>query len=243
MTDRIGDDYQKRTKYHRSRMPGGTELTTPAPPFKTYKNVLRMELPEPQTEGGPGLWNIVAARRSERDFDVTRSIGMEKLSTLLWAVQGITARIGRFPLRACPSAGALYPVETYLAVGKIEGLKPGAYHLDILNWDLEQLHQGDIRPQLARAALGQAIVAEAAATAVFSSIVARSKWKYGERGYRYMYLDAGHIGQNLALAAKALDMGSCAIGAFFDDEVNAVFGLDGEHETAIYMTCFGPVMR
>ncbi|MDP8256088.1 MAG: SagB/ThcOx family dehydrogenase [Candidatus Alcyoniella australis] len=241
MTHKIGDDYQKLTKYHRDRMSGGPDWTSQAPPFKLYKSVPHVKLPPPEQDGGPPLWNVIRSRRSERDFDQERTISAGQVSTVLWAAQGITEHLGSFPLRSVPSAGALYPVETYIALGNVSSIDPGIYHLDLLGWRLERLSRGDPRPALARAALDQEMVLRAAATLVMSTIIDRSKWKYGERAYRYMYLDAGHIGQNVALAAKALGMGSCAVGAFFDDEVDAVFGLDGEQETAIYLTCFGPI--
>jgi SagB-type dehydrogenase family enzyme len=92
---------------------------------------------------------------------------------------------------------------------------------------------------LCSAALGQTMVRECAAVFIWTAVVARSKWKYRERAYRYIYLDAGHIGQNLYLAAVALGLGCCTIGAFFDDEVNEVLNIDGTEETAVYMGIVG----
>ena len=141
--------------------------------------------------------------------------------------------------RTAPSAGGLYPVETYLSVRSVEGLESGMYHFRPLNADLEFLKRGDYARALANAALGQGMVADAQVTFIWSAVLERSKWKYRERAYRYIYIDAGHIGQNLYLAAEALGLGSCTIGAFFDEDVNSLIGVDGINETVIYLGCVG----
>ncbi len=92
---------------------------------------------------------------------------------------------------------------------------------------------------MASAALGQEMVADAQVIFVWSAVLERGKWKYRERAYRYIYIDAGHIGQNLYLAAEALGLGACTIGAFFDDDVNRLIGLDGTEEPVIYVGCVG----
>jgi len=105
--------------------------------------------------------------------------------------------------------------------------------------DLEFLKKGDHSTELAGAALGQAMVAKAQVTFIWSAMVERSKWKYRQRAYRYIYLDAGHIVENLYLAAEALGLGVCAIGALFDDQVNSLIGIDGVEESVIYMASVG----
>jgi SagB-type dehydrogenase family enzyme len=147
--------------------------------------------------------------------------------------------IGGHAFRAAPSAGALYPIETYVSVQMIEGLEPGLFHYGVREHELEQLRAGDFREAIAEAALDQAFLAEAAVVFAWTAVFGRSKWKYGERAYRYIYLDAGHIAQNLALAAVALGLGSCQVAALYDDEVNAVLGLDGKEESIVYMTAVG----
>jgi len=101
------------------------------------------------------------------------------------------------------------------------------------------LQERDVTPALCKAALDQTMVMESAVVFIWTAVVARSKWKYGERAYRYIYMDAGHIGQNLYLAAVALGLGCCTIGAFFDDEVNEILNVDGTEETAVYMGIAG----
>jgi SagB-type dehydrogenase family enzyme len=164
---------------------------------------------------------------------------MQDLAQLLFSTQGVTGKVSGYLLRTAPSAGALYPIETYLAVNRVASLKAGLYHFNIVKNALELLQDSDVSPALCKAALGQTMVMESAVVFIWTAVVARSKWKYGERAYRYIYMDAGHIGQNLYLAAVALGLGCCTIGAFFDDEVNEILNVDGTEETAVYMGVAG----
>lgn len=179
-------------------------------------------------------------RRSRREF--TRNpISLPHLSQLLAVTQGITHTAFGHPFRACPSAGALYPIETYVVANHVDELPPGLYHYYVPSHSLEVLLEGSFGNDLAQAALGQGMVRTASAVFVWTAVVRRSKWKYGERGYRYIYLDAGHIGQNLYLAATALGLGCCTIGALFDEEVNRLIGVDGTEETVVYMGAVGKI--
>ncbi|HSW36357.1 MAG TPA: SagB/ThcOx family dehydrogenase, partial [Candidatus Limnocylindrales bacterium] len=161
------------------------------------------------------------------------------LSLLLWAAQGITRATEFYQFRTAPSAGGLYPVETYCVINRVKNLKPGVYHYEAPSHTLTLLKTGNFGQQLAEAALGQTMLRQASVVFVWSAVVERAKWKYDQRAYRYIYLDAGHIAQNTALAAVSCKLGSCQIGAFFDDEVNKIIGIDGDAETTIYMTAIG----
>jgi SagB-type dehydrogenase family enzyme len=164
---------------------------------------------------------------------------MGQLAYLLWAATGIGRTEEGYEFRTAPSAGALYPIETYLVANDVQNLEPGLYHYAIRSHELEQLALGNLRQAAAMAALGQAMCAEAPVVFVWTALFGRSKWKYGQRAYRYVYLDAGHIAQNLALTAVSLGLGSCQIGALFDDEANKIIGLDGTAEGVIYMSTVG----
>jgi SagB-type dehydrogenase family enzyme len=161
------------------------------------------------------------------------------LSQLLWAAQGVTKRIRGYEFRTAPSAGALYPVETYLAVHSVEGLDPGIYHLDVQNRILELTKTGDVREAVAKAAGGQSFTTMANIVILWTAVFERATRQYRDRAYRYIYLDAGHIAQNVALACVALGLGSCQIAAFFDDEANALLSVEGSSESVIYMTAVG----
>lgn len=232
-----GDRFQIDTCYHRDREPREPGRVTRRPAlYKRYRGSATFELGEPVTKGGGGLWELIRSRRSIRDY-AHRPLTMQELSQMLWATQGLTS--GSEALRACPSAGGLYPVETYVAVHSVEGLTPGVYHYRVDRHQLEQLTAGDIRKELANAALGQEIARRAAAVFVWSAVFDRCKWRYGQRAYRYIYLDAGHIGAHLALAATALGLASCPVAAFFDEELNSLVGLDGDTESVIYLMTVG----
>lgn len=184
------------------------------------------------------MWDVLRKRRSMRRFqDVP--LPEAELSQLLWAAQGITATLTDWGLRTAPSAGALYPVETYVVVHAVETIEPGVYHYAVEEHALDQLKAGDFRLDVARAALDQEMAYRADVVFVWTALFERSKWKYRQRAYRYVYLDAGHIAQNVALGAVALGLGSCQIAALYDDEANALLGVDGMEESTIYMTVVG----
>jgi SagB-type dehydrogenase family enzyme len=238
--DRIGDEYQNLTRYVRGSLPRHHLDWGSRPSLRKsfYDSLKTVKLPAPATEGGPPVWQVIRSRRSRRSYR-SEPIAMERLSQLLWATQGITREAGDNQYRAAPSAGALYPVETYLIVNNVGGLESGLYHYDSPGAALQFLKAGELGPQAAAAALDQPMAQTAAVVFIWTAIPERGKWKYLERAYRYIYIDAGHIAQNLYLAATALGLGCCAIGAIYDEEANRLVGVDGESETVIYMCAVG----
>lgn len=235
----IGELFQEETKYERNRLPGGyLEWSKKPEPYKSYPDRPRIGLPQPQRQGGAPLWEILCKRRSVRDFR-TGSLTEHHVSQLLWASQGITAEQFGYRLRTVPSAGALYPVETYLVISDVDGIPQGVYHYNVLEHCLEQVKGGDFRGTVARAALDQKIAYDANLVFAWTAVVERCKWKYKQRAYRYIYLDAGHIAQTVALAAVSLGLGSCQIAALYDEEVNDLLGVDGFEESALYLTVVG----
>jgi SagB-type dehydrogenase family enzyme len=239
MTEGIGDRFQGETKYFRGKLAAGYLDWEKKPgPYKIYPQAPKVRLPMPEQGGGMPLWEAVGRRRSVRDFKGS-PLSAKDLSQILWASQGITRVMGEYALRSAPSAGALYPVETYLSVQAVESIDPGIYHYGVREHELELLRAGDFGEAAAGAALDQGFLAEAAVVFAWTAMFARSKWKYKERAYRYVYLDAGHIAQSAALAATALGLGTCQIAALYDDEVNALLGVDGKEESIVYMTAVG----
>jgi SagB-type dehydrogenase family enzyme len=239
MTAGIGDHYQEETKYARGKLGGGfLDWRRRPETYKAYPQAKKIGLERPTERGGRPIWETIKERRSVRDFRNT-PLEQRMLSQILWACQGITRSEMGYGLRAAPSAGALYPVETYLSVQNVAGIEAGIYHYNVREHALELLSQGDFRTPLAEAALDQTFLAEAAVVFAWTAVFARSKWKYRERAYRYVYLDAGHIAQNVALAAVALGLGSCQVAALYDDEVNAILGVDGREESILYLTAVG----
>jgi SagB-type dehydrogenase family enzyme len=237
---RYGDDFQRLSKYHRDSL-GGKDLDWEAKPevYKRYPpEPERFELETPQRDGGMPLYRVLQTRRSERRFRNDNISGSD-LAQILWASQGLSLSTEHHQFRTAPSAGALYPIETYCVINRVSGFKPGVYHYQVLYHCLVLLKEGEFGRDLARAALGQRMVQEAAFNLVWSAVIERSRWKYDQRAYRYIYMDAGHIAENTALAAISAGLGSVQIGAFFDEEVDQVIGVNGESEFAIYMTSVG----
>ncbi|MDQ7823386.1 MAG: SagB/ThcOx family dehydrogenase [Candidatus Eremiobacteraeota bacterium] len=244
MEEKVGDLFQRETVYSPRKMAGGfLDWSSRPESYKIYQGAKTYELPKPQREGGVALHDLLSTRRSIRSFS-SEALSAGDLSYLLWASTGISHGAAGYEFRTAPSAGALYPIETYLAAVNIEGIPPGIYHYRIKEHLLEEIREERSTGQeIAGAALGQEMCAEAPATFVWTAVFFRSKWKYRERAYRYIYMDAGHIAGNLALAAVALDLGSCQIGAFYDDEMNKIIGVDGDGESVIYLSAVGHPSR
>jgi len=244
MSENIGPEFYSNTKYDRDTLPRGKlDLSTKPPQYKTYDSVTRIQLPVPQLEKGPGLWGLLKGRRSVRKF-TGKPISKEQLSQILWATQGITKAFvpaygGTIGLRTAPSAGGLYPIETYLIINNVSDLDPGIYHYSVAERELELIKAGKFGKELGEAALGQSMLARGNVVFIWTAVFERSKWKYRQRAFRYVFLDAGHIGQNLALAAEGLGLGSCQVAAFFDDEVNQLLEIDGENESVLYLSVVG----
>jgi len=237
--DFIGDRFQELTKYSRTRISGGARPGRSPSPFKEYPGAETISLAAKDLPKGL-LWQALQGRRSRRTF-TGEAIAKNTLAHLVFAAQGATAAAGGIVLRTAPSAGALYPVETYLVINRVKGVDPGVYHYNARRAELEAIKRGSYGKELSEAALGQGMAGRAALVFVWTAIADRSKWKYAQRAYRYIYIDAGHICENVYLAAQALGLGCCAMGAFFDEEVNQVLEVDGETETAIYLAAVGPV--
>ena len=237
--DGIGDRFQHETKYEPGRIPRHQLVWETKPDlYKEYPDAPKVELPSFKPPRAMSLDQALKQRKSIREYQ-PKSISKGQLSYLLWASTGIQRIDDGYAFRTVPSAGALYPIETYLIVNNVRTLEAGLYHYSIRNHQLEQIKQGDMRHQIAGAALGQGMCAAGAVVFAWSAVFERCKWKYGQRAYRYIYLDTGHIAENLALAAVSLKLGSCEIGALYDDQVNAIVGIDGINESVICMAVVG----
>lgn len=202
---------------------------TPAyPASKEVKKVI--QLPRPALTGKLSVEAALQKRKSVRAYG-EGPLRLEEVSQLLWAAQGVTRENQR---RTAPSAGALYPMETYLVAGRVQGLEPGIYRYRPDGHSLILLDAGDRREALAKAALGQGCVRNGAISLVLTGVYARSAVKYGDRAKRYVHMEAGHVGQNIYLQAAALELATVMVGAFYDGEVQRVLQLEkGEIPLAI----------
>jgi len=231
--------YVQGTKYHRNRPLMDDLGSIPSPgSFKNYPDEEHIQLPEPDLDESADLWQCLARRRSERST-TPDPLSLGELSKLMWGTQGITARAGMHLLRTAPSAGALYPFETYLYVDKVEEVPKGIYHFNVADFALECIKPGDFNQGFTAASLGQPVVRRAAVVIIWTAMMLRCMTKYRDRAMRYIPMDLGHVCQNVQLAATAMDFGSCPIGAFYDDDFNELLGVDGEEETVLYLITVG----
>ena len=239
MSEHAGEAFQEQSKYRRGKMPrrGLDDSAKPAA-AKLYPNAEIVELTLSKDFPDMTLWEALRSRRSVRRY-ADAAVTRHELSHLLWAAQGVTAKDEGYLFRTAPSAGALYPIETYVVVNNVREIKRGVWHYNVADHRLELVTEGDHRDAVARAALDQKMCADAAAVFVWTAFFERTAWKYDQRAWRYVYLDAGHLAENLALAAVAMSLGSCQIAALYDDEVNALVGADGVDETIVYMSSVG----
>ncbi|HEY9069290.1 MAG TPA: SagB/ThcOx family dehydrogenase [Candidatus Ozemobacteraceae bacterium] len=238
MHEHIGEAFQELTKYRREAMQSRFDPSARPAPFKEYPDKPVVQLPEPAAVKPASLRQTIGRRCSVRAYKPA-PVTIDQLSFLLWASGGPRCRESGILKRTVPSAGGLYPIETYLVVNDVTGLEPGIYHYAVRTHALERIVDGKRGDDLAHAALEQNQCRGAAVVFVWSAVFGRTTWKYGQRGLRYVYLDAGHVSHAVALSAASLGLGTCQLAALFDDEVNALLGLDGHTESVIYMTSVG----
>jgi len=179
-----------------------------------------ISLPVPDTMGKVTVEQALLHRRSARSY-ANEPLTLEDIGQLLWAAQGKT---GKAFGRTAPSAGATYPMELFLVAGRVTGLDSGVYQYQVERHALKPLMIGDLRRELAGAAFGQTCIEQAPASLVLTCDYKRTTRRYGERGFRYVHMEAGHIGQNVALQAVARGLGTVMIGAFNDSGVQRLLG-------------------
>ncbi len=194
----------------------------------------KVPVPKPRYASAISVEQALLKRRSVRQFS-DAPLTLDDLGQLLWAVQGVTDQSG---LRTAPSAGALYPLEVYVLAGNVQGLSIGLYRYRPHEHALLRLAKGDLRLALGRAALDQTAITQAPAILVMCAVYARVTGKYGQRGVRYVHMEAGHAAQNVYLQAGALPVGTVAIGAFDDARVAETLTL-GPQEQPLYLLPIG----
>ncbi|HOJ39983.1 MAG TPA: SagB/ThcOx family dehydrogenase [bacterium] len=183
-----------------------------------------IRLPAPRCHNKICLIDLLARRRSVRTYS-QQPLSLQEVSNLLWACDGQTVSWGG---RTAPSAGATYPLNIYLVAGNVEQLSPAFYAYNIQEHSLKLLLSSDLRNNLARAAYGQSMLKEAPATIVITASPERTTTRYGQRGWRYIFMESGHCGQNIHLLAVDLDLATVMVGAFDDHQVQACLQLSEE---------------
>ncbi|MBN2256805.1 MAG: SagB/ThcOx family dehydrogenase [Anaerolineaceae bacterium] len=236
-------EYLEKSKYQ-FLSPSGQQRGEPQPALEVPcdPRLQRIPLPKPSEIklADITLRKAVEKRISHRDY-ARQSLTVEEFAYLLWMTQGVRfVKEGKLTNRNVPSAGARHALETYLAVNLVEKLEPGLYRYLALTHELVALHnEPDFSNRLKVACRNQEHILSSAVTFIWVSVLDRMSWRYSERSYRYLFLDAGHVCQNLYLAAEQIHCGVCAIAAFDDDDVNSLLGLDGQNIFATYLASLG----
>lgn len=180
---------------------------------------------------------VVKNRKSRRKFN-SEKITLEELSYLLWATQGVRELNGDFPMRTVPSAGARNCFETYLFISRVEGLEQGLYRYLPLEHKLCIIStEADLNKKLNYAMMNQNY--NCAVTFIWTAIPYRMEWRYSIAAHKMIAIDAGHVCQNLYLAAESIQCGCCAIGAYAQEKMDEFLQVDGEEEFTFYMATVG----
>ncbi len=195
----------------------------------------KIKLPEVSLSGNIPIEKALFKRRSHRSFRKS-PLTAKEISQLLWAGQGVTGEEG---LRTSPSAGALYPIELYLAAGNINDIPQGVYRYDPFTHSIISVLEKDVRNLLYEACLYQEYVLNAPANIVITAEFERTTVKYGDRGVRYVYMEAGHVAQNIYLQTVSLGLGTVSIGAFYDSLVKRILSISYE---PIYIMPIGKII-
>jgi SagB-type dehydrogenase family enzyme len=230
-----GHDFMLKT-----RLPGPGKSDQaqglPQPPLELppdpSQSLFDLPLPEKIPMPSCDLRTAIEDRQSVRKY-AADPLTLEELSYLLWCTQGVKAVTDRpATRRTVPSAGARHAFETYLLINAIDGLQPGVYRFLAIEHKLAAIDlSAGVAERIYQASLEQDHVETCAAMFIWAAVV-----------YRYLFLDAGHVCQNLYLAAGSLGCGVCALGAFHDEQLNALLGLDGEAQFVVYSATVGKKM-
>jgi SagB-type dehydrogenase family enzyme len=203
-----------------------------SPPQENAYPASEITLPSPRYISNTSVEHAIRFRRSIRDYTNT-PLSLDQVSQLLWAGQGITQGIKR----AAPSAGATYPLILYLVVGEhgVPELSPGIYQYIPKSHSLALVKEGDYKEKIASACLDQTFIQTAPVIIVIAAEYERTTARYGERGIRYVHMEAGHVGENIYLQAIALELGTVAVGAFLDVDLAQVLRLPEEQDPIYVM--------
>jgi len=249
----LSEIFNENTKLHPLTMYGvlpsadftNQELVAMTRGYKQYLDSKKIKLPpiDELKDNEKTLIDVIKARRSVRDFEDS-PMDLSELSTVLGYSYGVIDKVkepvvGERLKRGAPSGGGIYAAEVYLGVRNVEGVDPGIYHYNVLNHELELLVSGDLTQQLFKICCDQPYAKQAGVVVMISSVLERTKRKYGERGYRYALLDIGHLGQNIYLTCTALELAVMTTCGFFDDLGNDLLNLDGLDESLMYVAFIG----
>jgi SagB-type dehydrogenase family enzyme len=239
----IGRDFIEKTKHKYLEISDQQKGFVQPPltwPHQKINPVISLPHPGETPLNLVDIRNLITQRSSVREY-AEKALSLAELSYLLWVTQGIKLIYGhQVTLRTVPSAGARHAFETVLLINRVGELDAGIYRYLPIEHQLETISiQPDLAGRFAAACFGQAMIMHCAVAFLWVAVPYRMTWRYGERGYRYLHLDAGHVCQNLYLASETIDAGTCAVGAFDDDALNNLLGLNEEEAFVIYLATVG----
>ncbi len=241
--DQTGRIFMENTKY-RYLTTSDQEKHLPQPPLEIPADPEKpvFGLPKPETIDVPprDLRTAIEERHSVRTYN-KEPLTIPELAFLLWCTQGVKKTAGTYAtFRTVPSAGARHALETYLLINDVRGLEPGLYRYLALSHSLQQIDPDPtLHIRIAKACLDQQFIMRCGVVFLWVAVPYRMTWRYSERGYRELHKDAGHVCQNLYLAASAVSCGVCAIAAYDDDSMHAILGIDGVDQFLIYLATVG----
>ncbi|MEI8131640.1 MAG: SagB/ThcOx family dehydrogenase [Leptolinea sp.] len=239
----IGKEFFEKTKYaHLSEPAQKKGFPQPALEQPIPGDIIPIKLPDPASIKIPAMdvRQAMEQRATLRRYSQIE-LSLEELSYLLWITQGVKSITDRpATARTVPSAGSRHAFETTILINRVGKLNPGLYRYSALKHliyavDLEV----GINEKLTTACTNQSHIRTSAATFFWSAEMNRMTWRYSERSYRYVLLDAGHVCQNLYLAAESIQCGVCAIAAYDDDLLNTALGVDGDSVITVYAATIG----
>jgi len=236
-----GPEFMRRTHF-KNLDPTGQARREPPPMPELHYQGETVDLLNPMDieTTAMDLNEAINERRSERVFLDDQSMTLDELTYLCWATQGVKEFEQGETFRTVPSAGARHAFETYIVVNRVDGLDRGLYRYLAMGHKLGVLERSEeIGDRIANTTLQPDLIQMSYATFIWTAVAARMTWRYGDRGYRYMHLDAGHVGQNLYLGAMAVNCQACTSAAFNDDDLNRALKLDGVDHFALYFGAVG----
>lgn len=240
----IGEEFIVHTRYSGPIQTDQVKGVMPPPLEEEWSGSI-IQLPDPDMGDIENVDISVAieSRESIRKY-LDTPLTLEELSYLLWCTQGVKWVLEDCTFRTVPSAGARHAIDTYLHVHNVSGLKPGLYRFLALDHSLGVISEDEnLADLIFRAGMNQQCIQESAVCFIWVADSYRMTWRYGERGFRDIFLEAGHICQNLYLSSQAIGCGVCAIGAFNDDEMNYLLDVDGTRKFALYMASVGKIPK
>lgn len=228
-------DYMKDSAWKR----GTAKKIDNLPPFELpyTKDAVLIDLVDPDVlpDSQVNFLEMIEVRSTLRQYDDTKELSNKELSYLLWCTQGVKMVMQTKTIRNVPSAGGRNALETFLYIRRVEGIKPGLYRFLPLEHKLLLVSDAeDIEEKICSQFSTVGVANNAAVVFLWTAVYERMDCMFGERAYRYIYLDAGHVCQNLYLAAQTMYIKVCALGAFDDEVLNQNLGFDGENQFVVY---------